>query len=416
MKIVADLHIHSKYSRATSNDMDLRTLSQWGKKKGINVLGTGDFTHPIYFSEIKRELEEAEEGLYKIKNDDSPVRFMISGEVSNVYTQDGKGRRIHTIILVPDIMTAEKINRILSKKGDLVADGRPTFTFSVYELAKIIFDVDERCMLIPAHAWTPWFSIFGSNSGFDSIEEAFGDLSDRIYAIETGLSSDPPMNWRVSSLDRIALVSNSDAHSPLKIGRECNLFDCELSYSSIITAIKKKDRSHFLLTIEFFPEEGKYHYDGHRNCKVRLHPRETLKHDGICPQCGKKLTVGVLNRVEELADREEGVVPENAIPFKHLVPLNEIIGEAMEADPSSKKVMSIYEALVSYFGDELSILMEVDESEIRRVSSERIAEGIKRVREGKVVVEPGYDGVYGKVKIFGEKEVETKKGQMSLFG
>lgn len=416
MRIIADLHIHTKYSRATSKDMNLKTLSLWAKKKGIDVLGTGDFTHPLYFSEIRRELEEAEEGLYRVKGSKSPVRFMITGEVSNVFTQDGRGRRIHTLILVPDIMTAENINRILSKRGDLVADGRATFGFSVYELAKIVLDIDERCMLIPAHAWTPWFSIFGSNSGFDSIEEAFGDLSYKICAIETGLSSDPPMNWRLSSLDKITLVSNSDAHSPPKIGRECNVFDCELSYTGIVEAIRNKDPSRFLFTIEFFPEEGKYHYDGHRNCGVRFHPKETNAKGGLCPECGKKLTVGVLNRVEKLADREEGIVPENAIPFRHLVPLQEIIAEAMEVEPSAKGVFRIYDNMVSHYGSELSVLMDVEVSEIKGTFSDRIADGIKRVREGKVSVEPGYDGVYGRVRIFVEKESEDTKTQISLFG
>ena len=415
MRIIADLHIHSKYSRATSKDMEVQTLSRWAEMKGINVLGTGDFTHPIYFSELKKELEEAEEGLYKPKGKNTPVRFMLTAEVSNVFTQDGLGRRIHSIILSPSFETAERINKVLSKRGDLLADGRPTFTFPVKDLLKMLLEIDERCMLIPAHAWTPWFSLFGSNSGFDSIEEAFGDLSKHIYAIETGLSSDPPMNWRLSALDRITLVSNSDAHSPSKIGRECNVFDCEFSYSAITDAIKKKDKKRFLCTIEFFPEEGKYHYDGHRACNVSLNPKETIKLNGICPKCGKKLTIGVLHRVEELADREEGERPENSIDFKHLVPLAEIIGEAIGAEPSSKAVESHYEKLILNGGSEIEVLLETPLEELKKFALPRIIEGIRLVREGRVKVEPGYDGVYGKIKIFDEEKKEESK-QISLFG
>lgn len=416
MKIIADLHIHSKYSRATSKDMEVQTLSRWAEMKGINLLGTGDFTHPIYFSELKRELEEAEEGLYKPRGKNTPVRFMLTAEVSNIFTQDGMGRRIHSIILSPSFETAERINKTLSKKGDLLADGRPTFTFPVKDLLKMLLEIDERCMLIPAHAWTPWFSIFGSNSGFNSIEEAFGDLSKFIYAIETGLSSDPPMNWRLSALDKITLVSNSDAHSPSRIGRECNLFDCELSYTAITDAIKKKDKKRFLCTIEFFPEEGKYHYDGHRACNVSLNPKETIKLNGICPKCGKKLTIGVLHRVEELADREEGKRPENSIDFKHLVPLAEIIGEAIGAEPSSKAVESHYEKLILHGGSEIEVLLETPLEELKKFALPRIIEGIRLVREGKVKVEPGYDGVYGKIKIFDEDKKEEESKQISLFG
>lgn len=415
MRIVADLHIHSKYSRATSKDMEVNALSRWAEMKGINLLGTGDFTHPIYFSELKRELEESEDGFYKAKGKNSHTRFVLTAEVSNIFTQGGVGRRIHSIILAPSFETAERINKTLSKRGDLLADGRPTFTFPAKDLLKMVLEIDERCMLIPAHAWTPWFSIFGSNSGFDSIEECFGDLSKHIYAIETGLSSDPPMNWRLSSLDRITLVSNSDAHSPSRIGRECNLFECELSYSAITDAIKKKDKRSFLFTIEFFPEEGKYHYDGHRMCNLSLHPEETIKLNGICPKCGKKLTVGVLHRVEELADRKDGKRPENSIDFKHLVPLAEIIGEAVGAEPSSKVVESQYEKLLIYGGNELKILLDISLEEIKKFAPPKIVEGIRRVREGKVMVEPGYDGLYGKIKIFEDEKKEEPK-QISLFG
>lgn len=411
MRIVADLHIHSKYSRAVSQQMTLENISLWAKKKGIQVMGTGDFTHPQWFNEIKTKLEQAEKGLYKIQN----TRFMLTAEISSIYSKGGKVRRIHNLIFAPSIEAAEKINTKLGWIGNLKSDGRPILGLDSKELLKIILEADEKCVLIPAHAWTPWFSIFGSMSGFDSVEECFDEMSPHIFAIETGLSSDPAMNWRLSALDKISLISNSDSHSLQKLGREANVFDCELSYGGIIDAIKSKDPKKFLYTIEFFPEEGKYHYDGHRLCNISFSPEETKKNKGVCPVCGKKLTVGVLNRVDELAGRPLGEKPVGAIPYKNFIPLDEIIGEALGVGSKSKKVMEQYEKLVSGLDNELKVLEEVSYDEISKTSDSRIAEAIKRVREGKVNIKPGYDGEYGKISIFGEKEKIEKIPQAKLF-
>jgi len=423
MRIVADLHIHSKYSRAVSSEMTLENISLWARKKGIQVMGTGDFTHPQWFEEIKTKLEPAEEGLYMLKaeyrfspsrssrgmipkSDTSPfaTRFILTAEISLIYSKGEKVRRIHHLIFAPSIETVEKINTKLGWVGNLKSDGRPILGLDSKELLKIILEADERCVLIPAHAWTPWFSIFGSMSGFNSIEECFNEMTPHIFAIETGLSSDPAMNWRLSALDKISLISNSDSHSLQKLGREASVFDCELSYDGIIDAIKSKDPEKFLYTVEFFPEEGKYHYDGHRLCNVYFSPEETKKHNNLCPVCGKKLTVGVLNRVVELADRKEGEKPGNAIPFKNLIPLDEIIGEAFGVGPKSKKVGGAYEKLVAGLGGEFNVLLDASYEEIAKFSNEMITEAIRRVREGKVNIRPGHDGEYGKISIFNNKD------------
>jgi uncharacterized protein (TIGR00375 family) len=403
MKFVADFHIHSKYSRATSPLMDLTNLDRWAKIKGIKVLGTGDFTHPKWFDEIKEQLEPAEPGLFKLKNIDSGTRFILTSEISCIYSKGGKVRKVHIIIFAPSIDAVEKINERLNRIGNLKADGRPILGLDAKELTKIALDADENCLVVPAHAWTPWFSVFGSKSGFDSLEECFEEYTKYIYAIETGLSSDPAMNWRLSQLDKITLISNSDAHSLPKIGREANVFDTELSYQSIIDAIKMKDRDKFLYTIEFFPEEGKYHYDGHRLCNLSLKPEQSKKYNNICPRCAKPLVIGVLNRVEKLADRPEGFLPQNAIPFKSLIPLNEVIAESIGASVVSKNVLKYYNNLIKNLGTEFKILLESTEQEIKNQSLPEIASGVIRMREGKVFIEPGYDGVYGKIKIFSEK-------------
>ena len=420
MRIIADLHLHSKYSRATSADMDVDTLAKWGKIKGINLIGTGDFTHPAYFHELKTKLEPTGAGLFKIKDVSSDVHFMLSVEISNVYSQAGKLRKIHTILFSPTFEIAGQVNHKLSKIGKLTSDGRPTFGAPLTEIAKIVFETSPDCVMIPAHAWTPWFSIFGSNSGFDSIQEAFGEYSKYVFAIETGLSSDPPMNWRVSALDKITLISNSDAHSASRLGREANVFDCKMDYSEIMKAIKSKDKSKFLYTIEFFPEEGKYHFDGHRKCNVSFKPEETKKNQSICPVCGRKLTVGVLNRVDELADRPDGYVLPDAIPYKSLIPLEEIIGEALGQSRDTKRVEKEYLRLVQEYGSEFTILLDLPISELERNAPPKVAEGIKKMREGKVKFEPGYDGVFGKISLF-EKEkkpVPVQEGdeQLGLFG
>jgi len=414
VKFIADFHIHSKYSRATSKDMDLESLDKWAKIKGIKVLGTGDFTHPEWFQNLKEKLTPAEQGLFMLKSGDSGTRFMLTSEISCIYTKKNKVRKIHIIIFAPSFETVDKINTRLGLIGNLKSDGRPILGLDAKELAKIVLGIVPDCLIVPAHAWTPWFSIFGSKSGFDSIEECFGEYSKQIYAIETGLSSDPSMNWRLSALDKVALISNSDAHSPQKIGREANVFDTELSYQSIAKAIKEKNPKEFLYTIEFFPEEGKYHYDGHRNCEISLSPEESKKYHNICPTCGRPLTIGVLNRVAILADRKEGVTPKGAIPFKSLIPLNEIIAESLGVTTVSKRVGIEYQNLIKKLGSEFNILLDVSRQELESAVALEIAEGIVRVREGKVVIEPGYDGVYGKIKIFSKTEQKTPSKQGML--
>lgn len=395
--------------------MDLVNLDRWAKIKGIKVLGTGDFTHPEWFKNLEENLEAAESGLYKLRGGDGGTRFILTSEISCIYAQGGKVRKIHIVIFAPSLEAVSKINSQLNLVGNLKADGRPILGIAAKDLAKIVTNVSPECFIVPAHAWTPWFSIFGSKSGFNSIEECFGEYSKYIFALETGLSSDPAMNWRLSKLDKIALISNSDAHSPRKIGREANVFDSELSYSEIIGSIKEKDPKRFLYTLEFFPEEGKYHFDGHRLCGKSFSPKETKKYNGICPVCGKPLTIGVLYRVDELADREEGVKPEGAIPFKNLIPLEEIIADALGVLPGGKLVAEKYQNLIKTFGNEFNVLLEVTAEELKKAVSSEIAEGIIRVREQKVSILPGYDGVYGKINIFSKEERDKTDSQKTLF-
>ena len=420
MRFIADFHVHSKYSRATSKEMDVESMAKWASLKGVNLLGTGDFTHPFYFAELKQKLRPLGNGVFTLKKkyykspSQADIHFMLTTEVSNMFQQSGGSRRIHTLIFAPDFEVVEKINNELSELGKLSSDGRPIFGFPAKELVEIITDVSDECFLAPAHAWTPWFSVFGANSGFDSIGECFEEQSKHISCIETGLSSDPQMNWRLSALDKICLISNSDAHSPSRIGREANVFDCEMDYKEIIKTIKTKDKEKFLFTIEFFPEEGKYHFDGHRNCGILFSPAESKKNKNICPVCGRKLTVGVMHRVETLADRPEGFVPENAIPYKHLIPLMEIIAGALNQGVETKGVENEYLRLVSTYGSEFRILLDLPLEELEKSTPPKILEGIKRVREENVNITPGFDGVYGKIQIFGEKEKEETK-QLGLF-
>ncbi len=415
MKFIADFHIHSKYSRATSPKSNLENLNKWAEVKGVDVLGTGDFTHPKWFNELKEKLKPEEEGLFRLRNSNSETRFILTAEIANIYIEKGKVRKVHNLIFSPTLEIAEKINNQLKKIGDLKVDGRPMLKLSSKDLLKIILDISPKCFLTCCHAWTPWFGVFGSKSGFDSLEECFGDYSKYIFSIETGLSSDPPMNWRISSLDRITLISNSDAHSPSKIGREVNVFDTELSYSSIRNAIESKDPNKFLYTVEFYPQEGKYHYDGHRKCGISLSPKESEKYNNLCPVCGKPLTVGVLNRVEKLADRKEGNVPSNAIPFKKLIPLEEIISEALSVGVKTKRVENEYFKLIKSVGSEFEILLNAEKKDLEGIVSSEIAEGIIRAREGKVNIVPGYDGVFGKVKIFSKEENKNLLKQETLF-
>ena len=412
MKFIADFHIHSKYSRATSRDMDLESLDKWAKIKGIKVLGTGDFTHPEWFKSLKEKLEPAEQGLFKLKKSDSETRFILTAEISCIYSKNGRVRKIHLLIFAPSFEAVEKINAQLGWIGNLKSDGRPILGLDAKELLKIVLSASEECLVVPGHIWTPWFSLFGSKSGFDSIEECFEDYSKYIFAGETGLSSDPAMNWRLSALDKITLISNSDSHSPAKIGREANVFDTEISYPAIINAIIQKNPQKFLYTIEFFPEEGKYHFDGHRLCNVVLSPQESKKYNDICPNCGKPLTIGVLNRVNSLADRPEGFKPEIAIPFKSLIPLGEIIADALGVLSGAKQVEKEYKSLIEKFGNEFEVLLNVSRQDLEKATLLEIADGIGKVREGKVFIEPGYDGVYGKIKIFsqGEKKDLSKQG------
>src|SRR3990167_9551582 len=413
-RIIADLHVHSGYSRATSKDMNVATMALWAKKKGINLLGTGDFTHPIHFANLKAALKSAGNGLYTTSIEPS-VFFMLTAEISSIYSFKGKVRRIHNIIMSPGIEVAEKINSALRKRGNLSSDGRPILGTPAKDLLKIVLDISEDCLFVPAHAWTPWFSVFGSNSGFDSIEECFEEYSKYIYAIETGLSSDPAMNWRLSALDKVALISCSDAHSPAKIGRDANIFNTEIDYFAIAEAIKSKSKEKFLHTVEFFPEEGKYHYDGHRLCGISLPPEETKKLNNLCPKCGRILTIGVLNRVNVLADRAEGFRPDNAIPFKSLVPLEEIIANVLGVGVGAKQVRAEYENLIKKIGNEFHILLSATEDNLQSITFPEIVEGILKVREGKVEIAPGYDGVYGKIKVFSREDQKVSLSQKSLF-
>jgi len=415
MKFIADFHIHSKYSRATSKEMNLENLDKWAKIKGIKILGTGDFTHPEWLKHLKEKLEPAEVGLFKLKNSDSQTRFILTVEISCIYSKKNKVRRIHILVFAPSFEAVDKINAHLGWIGNLKSDGRPILGLDAKELAKIVLDASEDCLVIPAHCWTPWFAIFGSKSGFDSLKECFDEYTKYIYAVETGLSSDPAMNWRLSALDKITLISNSDSHSLPKLGREANVFDTEVSYPAIADVIKTKNTSKFLYTVEFFPQEGKYHYDGHRSCQISLSPKETKLYNNICPNCGRPLTIGVLSRVEELADREKGFQPENAIPFKSLIPLEEIIAEALGTLPGTKQGQEEYKNLIEKFGNEFQVLLEASFSDLTAATLSRIAEGILRVREGKVNITPGYDGVYGRIKIFPDGEQKILSKQKTLF-
>jgi len=430
MHFIADLHIHSRFSRATSRDMTLDTIAYWAKIKGISLVASGDFTHPEWFFLTKEKLEPAGNGFYRLKSVLPPangylknasfrrddVHFILSTEISFIYSKKGKVRKVHLLLLAPDFESVEKINSRLSGLGNLRSDGRPILGLDAKHFVRIIADVCPRCVVIPSHIWTPWFSLFGSNSGFDAIEECFEEMTPFIFALETGLSSDPPMNWRLSALDRYALVSNSDAHSPSRLGREANVFDTDFSFKGLVEALKTRSPDKFLHTIEFFPEEGKYHFDGHRKCGIVFSPKESLRHQDLCPKCGKKLTIGVMHRVEELADREEGVRPPGKIPYKNLIPLNEIIAQAVEKTPECQSVWDIYFRLVREFGNEHNVLTEVPASDLARFQLERVGQGIDRMRKGAVKILPGHDGDYGLIRLFdNERPGEKSSGQLPLF-
>jgi len=416
MRIIADLHIHSKYSRACSKELTPENIDRWCQYKGINIVGTADFTHPAWFKELSDSLEEAEPGLYRLKNSDSPVRFMVTTEISCIYTQSDKCRRLHICLFVPSLETAEKINKDFIKRGfNIKSDGRPIIGMSAKDLAQTILEIDDQNLIIPAHAWTPWFAIFGSKSGFDSIAECFEELSPHIRAIETGLSSDPFMNWHLSKLDNITLISNSDAHSPANLGREANVFDLEmakLSYNEIADAIKTKNRKKISYTIEFFPAEGKYHFDGHSNCKHVSHPDDSKKNHNLCPICKKEMTLGVYHRVSDLADRNQDQINQaDHIPYKSIIPLQEIIANTFGVGKQSKKVQAEYFNLVKKY-PEFEILIDLTENDLAKITSPEIATKVINMREGKVKIEPGYDGIYGKISINNNYQ---KPKQKSLF-
>ena len=411
---IADLHIHSKYSRATSKELEPEQLDLWARKKGIGLVGTGDFTHPAWRAELREKLSPAEEGFYTLKEAHDGPRFVITGEISTIYKKDGKVRKVHSLILLPHLEAAETLPRRLEAIGNLHSDGRPILGLDCRDLLEITLESCPDAVFIPAHIWTPHFSLFGAFSGFDTIQECFGDLTSHIRALETGLSSDPPMNHRCSALDGYTLVSNSDAHSPSKLGREANLLDTGLSYPELAHAIQTGEGFHG--TIEFFPEEGKYHFDGHRNCSVCLSPVEAEAAGGVCPVCGKRLTTGVLHRVEQLSDRPEGYVPENARPFESLVPLPEVIAASEGGSAAGKKVGAKYEAMLEGLGPEFTILREVPLEDIQHTAGPLVAEGIRRLRSGQVARKPGYDGAYGVIELLSPAEREALRGQVSLFG
>jgi uncharacterized protein (TIGR00375 family) len=407
MRIVADLHVHSKYARATSGSNDIPGLSRGAKAKGIDVMATGDFTHPAYFNEIKSMLKAGDDGsgLYKFGD----VRFILSTEISLIYQ-----RRMHHLVLAPSIEVAAQINDELGKRGNLKSDGRPILGLPSPEFADILLGISGDITIIPAHVWTPWFSVFGSKSGVDTIEEAFGDRAKDIFAIETGLSSDPAMNWMVSKLDKYTLVSNSDAHSLDNLGREANVFDLQgVSYASIRDAIRT--RKGFVKTYEFYPEEGKYHYDGHRDCGINWAPWESERHNGICPVCRKELTIGVLHRVADLADRKLGFRPEGAVPFQYIVPLRTLISKVIGKGEKTGAVWTECDRLVRYFGSEFAVF-EANEEQIRLATSTEIANAIMKVKTGNIRWIPGHDGVFGELVLDekGAPKGASDKRQTSL--
>ncbi len=421
---IADLHIHSRYSRATSRECVPEYLELWARRKGIDLLGTGDFTHPAWRQELKEKMVPAEEGLYCLKKelqiqdrilgDKSRPRFVISGEISSIYKKNGRVRKVHNLILLPGLYEAELLSKKLETIGNIHSDGRPILGLDSRDLLEITLEICPRAIFVPAHIWTPHFSMFGAFSGFDTVEECFEDLSPYIHAFETGLSSDPPMNWRLSALDRFQMISNSDAHSPSKLGREANLLNISMSYDGLYDAVQKGQG--LMGTIEFFPEEGKYHYDGHRKCHLCLSPKEAEKYQGKCPVCGKKLILGVSHRIEQLADREEGFVPSGAAAFERLTPLPEVIASCTGHLASSAGVMRQYQKMLEKLGSEFSILRELPEEQIQDKCGYQIAEGIRRLRQGKVRRFPGFDGEYGIIQLFEPWELEAMEGQMSLFG
>jgi uncharacterized protein (TIGR00375 family) len=422
---IIDLHIHSKYSRACSKELELPKIAAACVKKGIDILSTGDFTHPKWLEHIEEVLEEENSGVYILKKEFFPetkkIKFILGSEIACIYKHKDKVRRLHILLFAPHILAVKKLNTILEERGiNIRSDGRPIMGLSAKELLQIALSVDPAFVMIPAHAWTPWFAVFGSKSGYDSLEECFEELTPHIRAIETGLSSDPTMNRRLTQLDNITMISNSDAHGLENLGREANVLAFEnekdITFSEIMRTIQEKNRKKFLYTIEFYPEEGKYHNDGHANCKVSLEPEESKREKDICPICKKKLTIGVLHRVDDLADREVKTIPENRfIPHKYIVPLREIIGQVFEVGVASKRVKAEYDRLITSIGSEFYILLHASiEDILKQVSDPLIAKAIENMRNGKVRVTPGYDGIFGVIEAVGDSK-NGKPRQTSLF-
>jgi uncharacterized protein (TIGR00375 family) len=419
MTFIADLHVHSKHSRATSRDLDLEHLYLWAARKGISVVGTGDCVHPAWLAELKDKLVPDNGGLFRLRPEIEaalvallplscrrPVRFMLSTEISTIYRKGDKTRKVHHLIYAPDFASADRLAGKLAAIGNIASDGRPILGLDSRDLLEIALESGPDCYLVPAHIWTPWFAALGSKSGFDSIDECYGDLAPHIFAVETGLSSDPEMNWRVSSLDRFRLVSNSDAHSPAKLGREATRFSCETDYFSIRRALETGDG--YTGTVEFFPEEGKYHMDGHRVCHVRLTPKETLALGGRCPVCGRPVTVGVAHRIEALADREEPASPPaTAGKTESLVPLAEILSEIAGVGPASKAVAAAYGNTLAALGPELDLLGTVPAEDVARCDP-LLGEAVARLRAGRVIRDPGYDGEYGSIRLFDDAELPAR--------
>lgn len=395
---------------ATSKQMELPFIAKEAKAKGINLVGTGDFTNPGWLYLLEKGLKETQrQGIYRFEE----VDFILTAEVCNIYNEAGQTKKVHSLIILPNFGMVKSFNKSIRKFGKLEADGRPILSFSLRDLAESLFSVYEDAILIPAHLWTPWFGLFGSQSGFDSIEEAFGNYREKIYAIETGLSSDPPMNWLLSSLDKITLISNSDAHSPANIGREANCFNRKIDYTILVDVIKNQDTNVFDYTVEFFPQEGKYHYDGHRKCNVTFHPSESKKYNNICPECGRPLTLGVLHRVYDLADRKDAR-SEGRVGYKRLIQLKSIIADSLGVGSKTRTVEDIYNKLTTYFGNEFKILLDLPEKDLLASTEEKIAKSIVNVRRENVEIRPGYDGVYGEILIPEEKPDKVVK-QQSLF-
>jgi uncharacterized protein (TIGR00375 family) len=405
LRVIADLHIHSRYSRATSPRLNIREIAKFGTVKGLDIIGVGDFTHPKWFDEIKEELIEIDEtGIFSPRSSSRPgTSFLLSVEVSVIFDYEGSTKKIHHVVLTPSFETASQINERLSRYGSLISDGRPTLNMTAPALVEEVMEVSSDNFIFPAHAWTPWFSLFGANSGFDRLDDCYQDMTKYVTALETGLSSDPPMNWRLSQLDRLTLLSNSDSHShwPWRIGREANVFELkDITYKLIMEAIKAKDPTRFKFTIETHPAYGKYHWTGHRACEVSMSTEEAVKQGNICSKCGKRMAKGVEQRVEELADRDYGYKPGGAIDYIHLLPLSEILATTYGLNqPSTSKVWNTYNSLMEAFGNEYRVLLDIPREDIARVTDESVASNIEKFRLDAIKVVPGYDGVYGKIEL-----------------